>query len=284
MRSQFGQDFRSQTRLREQDAKEWVWPVGQASGDRHKITVGTNARFIVCVLLLAAIAPEVRRAPAQWDEAAVGYKFTLGRIRYASGDLWQFGREPMWRHDWPRGEQHLMKILSEVTRIDVNPEGKVVSLETEEIFKYPISYLCEVGFMDLTEAEVENLREYLLRGGFLIVDDFRGQRALSNFMHQMTRVFPDRSLELLPRSHPIFHCFYDISNIFPPPHPDVYGRLDEPEYLGMNDDDDRLMMVVDYNNDLMEYWEYSDNPLRPIEETNEAYKYGVNYVMYALTH
>ena len=285
MRSQFGQDSRSHIRLREQDAKESVWPGGQASGDRQGTTLRTNARLIICVLLLAAIAPEVRRAPAQWGEPAVGYKFTLGRIRYTSRDFFRFRREPMWSHDWPRGEQHLMKILSEVTRIDVNPEGKVVSLETEEIFKYPIAYLCEVGALELTEAEVENLREYLLRGGFLIVDDFFGQWALSNFMYQMTRVFPDRSLESLPRSHPIFHCFYDISNIFPPPHPDVYGGVDEPpEYLGMSDDSDRLMMVVDYNNDLMEYFEYSDDPLRPIEETNEAYKYGVNYVMYALTH
>ena len=125
------------------------------------------------------------------------------------------------------------------------------------------------------------MSEYLLRGGFLIVDDFRGERELENFKRQMRAVFPDRSLEELPRTHPIFTCFYDISNVFPPP---PYNRSQIPRYLGISDDQGRLMMVVDYNNDLSEYWEWSDDPFMPIEDSNEAYKYGVNYVMYALTH
>ena len=125
------------------------------------------------------------------------------------------------------------------------------------------------------------MAEYLLRGGFLIVDDFRGERELNNFKREMKQVFPDRSLEVLPRTHPIWKCFYDISSLsIEPP----YARWLTPEYFGMSDDNGRLMMIVDYNNDISEYWEWSDNPLQPIEETNEAYKYGVNYVMYALTH
>jgi hypothetical protein len=96
----------------------------------------------------------------------------------------------------------------------------------------------------------------------------------------MRLVFPDRSFEELPRTHPIFTCFYDISSLdIRPP----YGGL-PPQYLGMSDDSGRLMMIVDYNNDISEYWEYSANPWYPIADTNEAFKYGVNYVMYALTH
>jgi len=214
------------------------------------------------------------------------YKFTLARIYYTPPSFSFWGpvgasNGPPWSHDWPKSEEHFMKIMAEVTKLDVNPEGHIVSFETDEIFKYPIAYFCEVGFLDLSEKEVRTMREYLLRGGFLIVDDFRGERALDNFARQMKLVFPDRSLEELPRSHPIFNCFYDISKLFPPP---PYSRNLIPQYLGMSDDNGRLMMVVDYNNDISEYWEWSNDPFMPIEETNEAYKYGVNYVMYALTH
>jgi hypothetical protein len=232
---------------------------------------------LVCVLLAGMVA-------ADEENPQVMSRFTMARIRFNSSNLNWFGfggREPPWAHDYPRGERHFMKIMAEVTRVDVNPEGHIVSFENEEVFKYPIAYLCEVGFLDLSEQEVHNMSEYLLRGGFLIVDDFRGERELDNFKRQMKLVFPDRSLEELPRTHPIFTCFYDISDLHLPP---PYNRYLMPQYLGMNDDQGRLMMVVDYNNDISEYWEWSGNPFMPIDDTNEAYKYGVNYVMYALTH
>ena len=135
--------------------------------------------------------------------------------------------------------------------------------------------------MVLSDNDAKIMREYLLRGGFLIVDDFRGEREIENFKAQLKMVFPEHSLEELPRTHEIFKCFYDISNLLPPP---PYARSFIPQYLGMSDDKQRLMMVVDYNNDISEYWEWSNDPFMPIEETNEAYKYGVNYVVYALTH
>ncbi len=174
-----------------------------------------------------------------------------------------------------------MKIIGELTKIDVNPDGHIVSFDNDEVFQFPIAYLCEVGFLDLTEQERRNMAEYLLRGGFLIVDDFRGDAALENFVRQMNLVFPNRSLEEVPGSHPIFNGFYDISkhDLIPP-----YSQNLIPQYLGMSDDSGRLMMIVDYNNDISDYWEWSDDPFMPIENTNEAYKYGVNYVMYALTH
>ena len=97
----------------------------------------------------------------------------------------------------------------------------------------------------------------------------------------MKRVFPDRALEILQGTHPIWKCFFDISDLkIEPP----YFEYLTPQYFGMTDDNGRLMMVVDYNNDISEYWEWSGDPLAPIEQSNEAYKYGVNYLMYALTH
>lgn len=194
-----------------------------------------------------------------------------------------YGRQgPPWSHDWPRGTQHLMKIMAEVTRLDANPDGRIVSFDSEEIFRYPIAYMCEVGFLDLTPTEAKNMREYLLRGGFLIVDDFREDRSLEHFKEELKKVFSDRYLEELPRSHSVFNCFYDISDVFPIP---PYSRSLQPRYLGMADDYGRLMIVVNFNNDLSEYWEYPENPFRSLESSsNEAFKYGVNYLLYALAH
>ncbi len=241
----------------------------------------------VCVLvslcLIGASLLGWGASPQLSQPPLVKHKFTMARIRYSTGNFgWlNFGGQgPPWSHDYPQAQQHLMKILAEVTKLDPNEESPVVSFEDEEVFKYPIAYLCEVGYLDLSEKEVHNMREYLLRGGFLIVDDFRGDRDLENFKQQMKLVFPDRSLEELERTHAIFNCFYDISNLFPIP---FYDRR-IPQYLGMKDDKGRLMMVVDYNNDISEYWEWSNDPLMSIEQTNEAYKYGVNYVIYSLTH
>ncbi len=255
--------------------------------NRHSSIVNRKSMFAAGLVMLAIsiivawAAQDIPELPRNES------KFTFGRIffnypmtRFFPGPVGA-GNGPPWSHDWPRSEEHFMKIMAEVTKLDVNPGGHITSFQSDDCFKYPIAYLCEVGYINLSEQEARRMAEYLLRGGFLIVDDFRGEREFSNFRYQMKQVFPDRSLEELPRTHPIWTCFYDISklNIEPP-----YSKWLTPQYFGMSDDNGRLMMVVDYNNDISEYWEWSDDPIMPIEESNEAYKYGVNYVMYALTH
>ncbi len=214
-------------------------------------------------------------------------RFTFGRIlfHYPMSFRWRGGigdpNGPPWSHDFPRSEENLMKILRETTRVDANPGGHIVSFESDEVFKYPVAYLCEVGYINLSEKEAHNMREYLLRGGFLIVDDFRGPREFGNFIDQLRYVFPERSVERLPHDHTIFTGFYDISHLdLEPP----YSRFMRPEYWGMKDDDGRLMMVIDYNNDISEYWEWSADPFYNFEDTTEGFKYGVNYILYALTH
>ena len=237
------------------------------------------ACLIICAL--AIFAQDVQELPRKES------KFTFARIQFNTNMMRFMGRgmrggfaDPFWSHDWPRSEEHLMKIMAEVTRLDVNPGGHIISFQNDDCFKYPIAYLCEVGYMQLSQEEARRMAEYLLRGGFLIVDDFRGEREWYNFVHQMQLVFPDRQLEELPRTHEIWKCFYDISDLsIEPP----YG-MGTPQYFGMEDDNGRLMMVVDYNNDISDYWEWSDNPIMPIERSNKAYQYGVNYIMYALTH
>ncbi|MBN1569137.1 MAG: DUF4159 domain-containing protein [Acidobacteria bacterium] len=259
---------------------------GRRHFSRQSLIVNRKFLFRVCLIisLLGILsAQDVVELPRNES------KFTFARIRFNSGMMGFFGggmgmgdwNGPPWAHDWPRSEEHLMKILAEVTRLDVNPGGHIISFQNDDCYKYPIAYLCEVGFMQLSEEEAHRMAQYLLRGGFLIVDDFRGEREFNNFKRQLRQVFPNRSLEELPHTHPIWTCFYDISDLsIEPP----YSRFLTPQYFGMSDDNGRLMMVVDYNNDISDYWEWSDDPIMPIESTNEAYKYGVNYIMYALTH
>jgi hypothetical protein len=239
--------------------------------------------FTLAIWGLAQQMPKLSERPrkeSRFTFARIFYNSSLEASFFFNGPLGA-GTGPPWCHDWPLSEEHFMKIMAEVTKLDVNPGGHITSFQTEDCYKYPIAYLCEAGYIDLSKEEAHRMAEYLMRGGFLIVDDFRGEREFSNFRRQMKQVFPNRSLEELPRTHPIWNCFYDISNLqIKPP----YARNLIPQYFGMSDDNGRLMMVVDYNNDISDYWEWSNDPMRPIDESNEAYKYGVNYVMYALTH
>ena len=224
-------------------------------------------------------------------------RFTFVRVRY---DTSQFAGTygynnvlgdggPPWSHDYPVAGRHLMKIITELSKVDANLDinEPIVSFDDPTIYKFPFAYLCEVGFMNLTDAEIAGMREYCLRGGFLLVDDFRTQYQFYNLRNHLKRAFPELEMKKLDISHPIFNCFFSIKTIDVNP---VYGggyvtrETQTPEFWGLEDETGRLMMIVNYNYDVSDYWQFSDNPFRPIEETNDAYKFGVNYIMYALTH
>jgi hypothetical protein len=209
-------------------------------------------------------------------------RFTFARIRYAVPMGLGFREEAPWSHDSPRAERHFTKILSELSTVRVRTEASnVLTLDDPELFKYPVAYLCEPGFWLPSDAEADGLRKYLTKGGFLIVDDFVGNQWF-NFEEQMRRVLPDARLVPLTTDHPIFDSFYRIPAL------DYYHPYwgQPSQFYGIfenNDPTRRLMVVVNYNNDIAEYWEFSDTGMFPIDLSNDAYKLGVNYVMYALT-
>jgi hypothetical protein len=231
-----------------------------------------------------------RRGPVSIDDN-VPYdgQFTFARIRYTqalSSGGFGFGGGgggPTWLHDYPRGERHFAKILGELGTIRSRVGGSVIlTLDDPALFKYPVIYLCEAGYWAPSDAEIKGLRSYLLKGGFMIFDDFRG-RDWENFEIQMRAVLPKARLLPVPESHPIYDSFYRINPmaVIPP-----YGNQ-APEFYGIfenNDPTGRLMVMVNYNNDISEYWEFSDQGIFPIGPSNEAYKLGVNYVIYASTH
>ncbi len=147
--------------------------------------------------------------------------------------------------------------------------------------------------MYLSEQDAKHLREYLLRGGFLHVDDFWGLRQLGNFVAQMRKAFPDRQLEQIPMNHEIFKTFYDVDTVVQIPNRGngcsggrTWEQPDhiEPRILGMTDDNGRLMMAVTYNSDLGDAWEYMDLPCYPEKFSGAAYRMAMNFMIYALTH
>jgi hypothetical protein len=140
----------------------------------------------------------------------------------------------------------------------------------------------EPGFWQMSDAAAENLRKYLLKGGFIVFDDFEAGQ-WDNFEAQFRRALPDARFVELDASHPIFHSFFELDRI-DVPHPSM--RV-EPVYYAVfrnNDPADRMLALVNYNNDVAEYWEWSGQGLFPVDTTNDAYKLGVNYMIYGLTH
>lgn len=192
------------------------------------------------------------------------------------------GRTPGWAHDYPRAEINLLKILGEVTNIDTNSDSyRIVNLRDPEIMEYPFLYFSEPGTWDITDEEAANFQEYLDRGGFAVFDDFGGQRDWQVFVSCIRKALPGCSIQLLRIEDPLFHCFFDIEtlDIIPP-----YNVRGTPEFYAVRDHTGRLMAVVNFNNDIGDYWEWSDQSFYPVDLSNEAYKLGVNYVVYALTH
>jgi hypothetical protein len=218
-------------------------------------------------------------------------RFTFARIKYATapGGYWYQGM-PSWSHGYPVSEDNLLRIMNEVTLLRGRTDGfNVFALDDPELFKYPMAYIIEVGWWTLTDSEAAALRAYLAKGGFVIVDDFKtpnfnGGGGWELFEANMRRVLPGARFVDMPVTHPIFHSFFEIHTLRN--FPQAYNS-GEPIFRGLYEDNDpakRLQMIVNYNTDISQYWEWSGRGLRPFDETNEAYKLGVNYVMYGMMH
>ena len=239
----------------------------------------------------AMLDPSADGSLQSYDDLNAPYDglFHFVRIRYSGASNRGFGRRrggggAMWAHDYPRAERNFLSIMDETTFVGAQTQGSnVLTFDDPELFKYPIAYIVEVGSWNPTDPEVESLSEYLQKGGFLIVDDFRDGYALSNLEFQLRRVLPDANMVMVEDSDEVFDSFFRIVplDVIPP-----YGG-GRPIWYGIYEDNDptkRLMVIINYNNDIAEYWEYSDYGYYPIDLANEAYKLGVNYVVYGMTH
>lgn len=259
--------------------------------------VGAGVGAAILTVSTAGLAPS---RPAAGDQGSAQSRGDLNapydglwhfvRLQYETGGGgggFGFGRgrrEAMWAHDYPRAELNFMKIMQEMTLVPSLADGSnVYELDDPDLFMFPAAYIVEPGYWFPTDEEARALGDYLRKGGFLVVDDFRGDYELANLQAQLERVLPEGNMVLIDESNDIFDAFFRIAphEVVPP-----YGGL-PPLWYGIyedNDPNERLQVIINHNNDMAEYWEYSDFGFYPIDLSNEAYKLGVNYVVYALTH
>ena len=233
---------------------------------------------------------------AQFDEPVSTWRsdseFAFVRLIYESDFVRLVGRGGGgWIADWPDAEYHFMRGVQRLTSVDAAGEGRYMTALDEELFDYPWLYVVEVGFWKLSTEEVENLREYLLRGGFLMVDDFHGSYQWAGFIAFMSHIFPNRAIVDIPADHESMHVLYDLDKRqqIPGVRALWQGQTHEgdgvtPHWRGIYDNHGRLMVAINHNMDIGDAWEHADSPGYPEPMTALAYRFGINYVIYAMTH
>jgi len=248
-----------------------------------------SARLIAVVILAATAiltAQAQRRqfrfgAPAP-DEHRLPYdgRFTIVRLWYPYHGGWSY--------DYPDMEQNFTQILNDLTYVRPRPDGSsILRMDDPELMRCPIAYLSEPGYWYPSDGEADGLRTYLAKGGFLIVDDFHYEREWRVFENALRKVLPNARIERLAQTHPVFHSFFSIASL-DVPYPGWLGQNGlMGEFYGIHQDNDpskRLMVVINYNMDIGDYMEHSGRGFYAVDPTNEAFKFGVNYVIYGLTH
>jgi hypothetical protein len=251
-----------------------------------RIAVGL---IVALILPLLAAAQTIYRTPdgaeRKLGNPAYDGRFVFTRIRYGGRGLGGFGfGGSSWNHDYPAADFYISDALETLTRMRVSADRtNVLDLEDEAIFHNPILYISEPGYWRISDKGAANLRLHLLKGGLVIFDDFEHQDEFDNMAAQMARALPERRWIKIDVGHPIFHSLFDLKKL-DVPHPTVNV---EPDYraLFVNDDpNDRMLALANHNCDIAEYWEWSAEGLYSEDPTNNAYRLGVNYIVYGMTH
>jgi len=201
-----------------------------------------------------------------------------------------------WAIDYPSAEIHFLDGLSRLSRINVAEDSRHLSIMEEDIFDYPWLFAQQVGQggWDPAPEEIERWREYLFRGGFLVVDDFHGAAEWQSFRQAMSKIFPSHAIVDLSKEDEVFNVLYVLDQLTQIPgrrhlyrasDGTIQAQMRGPQaWRGIYDDNGRLMVAINYNMDMGDAWEHADDPLYPEPMTALAYRFGLNYVIYAMTH
>jgi len=245
-------------------------------------------------MLAALVALLASPANSDWSEPKP--EFVFARLSCTNQDSFRYWPDyypfnPPWHHDYPSADEFIIGLLHEITAVRVSPDSyKIVALDSPEVFKYPFVYLSEPGFLALSDKEIANLGEYLRRGGFIMADDFR----TPNFLHDrdelavlrryLSLAVPEYKFERLNVNHPIFHSFYDIPTLeMKPPYGENIPDF-VPEFWGLSDEHGKLRLIANYNNDIGDFWKYLDHGDKPLKESGQAIRFGINYIVYTMSH
>jgi len=238
--------------------------------------------------------------PADYQEPG---EFSFARMMFPGGGPGVDGYYPrfqgdwrqglsLWTQDYPRADRHFSLALRRLTRIHVRSVEQPVNLDEGEEFDQPWLYAVQVGEWGPTAKQCLELREYLLRGGFFMADDFHGNFERQVFLDTMKMVFPERPVIEIPDSDPILHTVYDLSDRIQIPGQAHLGQGCKncgdggrgAHWQGIYDDKGRIMIAITYNSDVGDAWEYADDPYYPENAASSAIRIGVNYVVYSMTH
>jgi hypothetical protein len=238
--------------------------------------------------------------PPDWNQKT---EWVRARLRYP--DIYGYpdrmfmmrnGREypGYWTMDYPRSDRHLLAGIRRLTRIETRSIEQVVDLDgSDDVYNWPVMYGVEVGHWLLPNGVAAQFRDYLLRGGFFMCDDFHGDEEWTTFVNSMNKVFPDRPIEDIPNNDPIFHTLFDLQERFQVPgaqyletgrtwEKDDSGKV--PHWRCIRDDKGRIMVVICHNMDLGDAWEWADDPRYAEKWASLAYRIAANYFVYDLTH
>ena len=266
--------------------------------------LSASAELAICT------SPQRPDCPSAINGVAQG-EFTFSRLIFADNqraidDLGDRIGYPHWQADCSESEPHFIAAMKRLTLVDTNEISQSISLLDERIFDFPMLYIVEAGFASFSSTEADNLREYLLRGGLLFVDDFHGSYQWRQFENWMGQVFPDREIVDLPSTHEIFNVHFPIDDFIQIPglralclNPGQTWELpisksaaviesntsrQQPRWRAVLDDDGRVMSIINWNMDLGDAWEHADMEEYSALYTATAYRLGINYVLYGMTH
>jgi Domain of unknown function (DUF4159) len=241
--------------------------------------------------------PSDYRDPTEWTQARLMYpphpqaRFTRF-YRFGAPKDWREGGTS-WTQDYPRADRHFAMAVRRLTRLNARSVEQPVNLDDgDDVFNWPWLVAGEMGDWKLTQAQAAKLRDYLLRGGFLMLDDFWGPEEYGRFAESMQLVFPDRPVVEIDNADAIFHAVYDLD--------DRYQILGEwalrgggmsyraagtvAHWMGVYDDHNRVMVAISFNSDIGDSWEWADDPYYPEKFSALGMRIGVNDVIYAMTH
>jgi len=236
------------------------------------------AAVLALVVSLAYGQFRGRRYAIVDDHVPPKTEFVVSRWKYGTNGL--IGHTG-WYHNYPAAEMNLNEFIGRTTRVDVeDPSYRLLELSDPAIFEYPFAYVSEPGEMELTESEVVNLREYVNRGGFILIDDFDREH-MDNLREEMLRVFPDRVFERLTVDNPIFDLAYqveDLESMAP------FTQGPAPVYYGLANSMGHIAILACHNNDLANFWEWYGSPQYPLRPSTDAFRIGTNVLVHSMTH
>lgn len=249
---------------------------------------------VISITALQFVSAQSRTRPVM-ENSMPEAEFHMARLIYSpSANTARGYRGGMWAIDYPDAEYHFLPGVQRLTRINTANDSIHLRLTDDRIFDYPWLFAQQVGTWSLSSEEISRLREYLLRGGFLVADDFHGPYDWLVFHSVISRVFPDRPIIDIQEGDEILQIFYDLDqrtqipgrrHLYRTHTGEIAAHMDgTATWRGIYDDDNRLIVAINFNMDMGDAWEHADDPVYPEPMTALAYRFGINYLIYAMTH